>query len=215
MIRLTFVSNGVNGEKYLLRWLNREYLAGFGRSSLPLIETICRCNNHTQEPRLWIASVADVTQHIPIDSGLGHWESVAIPFSFLRAFRTGASGRGGIPFSIVASLMRCYQGFGPRSPDAALPFPMTSDILSDMKTFTVRDLDRQPAVVLDACDKEGAVRIRRRNGRSYRLQAEAPPDRMRLPSDFASRHLARVARTFPKPIPDKQTRMVDKLLAGE
>jgi hypothetical protein len=45
--------------------------------------------------------------------------------------------------------------------------PPTSDILSDMKTFTVRELDRQPAVVLDACDKEGVVRIRRRNGRSW------------------------------------------------
>jgi hypothetical protein len=34
-----------------------------------------------------------------------------------------------------------------------------ADIMPDMKTFTVRDLDREPSVVLDAADRHGAVRI--------------------------------------------------------
>jgi hypothetical protein len=42
--------------------------------------------------------------------------------------------------------------------------------MSDMKVFTVRELDRQPAAVLDACDREGLIRIRRQDGRTYRLE---------------------------------------------
>jgi hypothetical protein len=84
-----------------------------------------------------------------------------------------------------------------------------------MKTFTVRDLDRQPAKVLKVCDQEGAVNIRRRDGRSYRLLAEAAPGRMRLPSDFVRQHLRRTARLFPEPISAAQAQLVDKLIAGE
>lgn len=84
-----------------------------------------------------------------------------------------------------------------------------------MKTFTVRDLDRQPARVLAACDTEGAVRIRSRHGRSYRLLSEAGPEGMRLPPDFAERHLKRIAKLFPRPISAAQTRLADKLIAGE
>jgi hypothetical protein len=87
--------------------------------------------------------------------------------------------------------------------------------MSDMKTFTVRDLDRRPAKVLEVCDREGVVSIRRRDGRRYRLLAEAGPGRMRLPSDFARRHLRRTARLFPDPIPAAQARLADKMIAGE
>ena len=44
--------------------------------------------------------------------------------------------------------------------------------MSDMKTFTVRQLDRETAKVMEACDTYGAVRIRRRDGRTYTLEAE-------------------------------------------
>ncbi len=44
MIRLTFLSNGQNWEKYL-RWLNRLYFARFGRYYRPLIDIIYRYNN--------------------------------------------------------------------------------------------------------------------------------------------------------------------------
>ena len=44
MIRLTFLSNGQNWEKYL-RWLNRLYFARFGRYYRPLLDIIYRYNN--------------------------------------------------------------------------------------------------------------------------------------------------------------------------
>jgi len=68
-----------------------------------------------------------------------------------------------------------------------------------MKTFTVRDLDR------------GAVKMRRRNGRTYTIRADAGPDRMTNVPDLR----ARLAKVFPKPIPAAQSRLVDKLIAGE
>ncbi len=87
-----------------------------------------------------------------------------------------------------------------------------------MKTFTVRDLDRQPAIVLDACDKEGAVRIRRHNGHTYTLRPDEP--RSSKASAEARRrwldeHFAWLERTFPEPISTEQTALVDRLIAGE
>jgi hypothetical protein len=79
-----------------------------------------------------------------------------------------------------------------------------------MKTFTVRELDRQPGVVLNACDREGAVQIRRRNGRTYTLSSDTTDHITWLP-DFR----ARLAALFPKPIPASVSRAVDKLIAGE
>lgn len=85
------------------------------------------------------------------------------------------------------------------------------DKSSAMKTFTVRELDREPAAVLDACDREGVVRIRRRNGRTYTVRPDAGPDRITELPDFR----ARTAKVFAAPIPAAQSRLVDKLLAGE
>ena len=84
-------------------------------------------------------------------------------------------------------------------------------MMSDMKTFTVRELDREPSVVLDAADKEGVVQIKRRDGRVYSLQAEASARKPGALPDFALRRHA----IFPKPIPAAQVRKVDKLLRGE
>jgi hypothetical protein len=83
--------------------------------------------------------------------------------------------------------------------------------MSDMKTFTVRELDRQPAKVLDAADKEGVVRIKRRNGKSYSLQPESQPSRITALPDFR----ARIKKIFPKAISKSQARLFDKLIAGE
>lgn len=80
-----------------------------------------------------------------------------------------------------------------------------------MKTFTVRELDRVPNAVLDASDRDGAAKIRRRNGRTYTIRPDAGPDRITALPDFR----ARLARLFPKQIPAAQSRLVDKLLAGE
>ena len=83
--------------------------------------------------------------------------------------------------------------------------------MSDMKTFTVRQLDREPAVVLDAADKDGVVRIKRRDGRVYSVQPVAISVKITSLPDFAARRKA----IFAKPIPASQVRLVDKLIAGE
>ena len=83
--------------------------------------------------------------------------------------------------------------------------------MSDMKTFTVRQLDREPATVLDAADKEGVVQVRRRDGRVYSIQAEASARNAIVLPDFAARRRA----IFPRMIPAAQVRKVDKLMRGE
>jgi hypothetical protein len=72
-----------------------------------------------------------------------------------------------------------------------------------MKTFTVRELDRQPAVVLDTCDKEGAVRIRRRNSHTYTLRPDEPKptkDSAEARQRWLDEHFAWLERTYPKPL---------------
>lgn len=46
---------------------------------------------------------------------------------------------------------------------------------SQSATFTLRDLNRQPAKVLAACEASGSVRIRTRDGRSFSLKPEPKP----------------------------------------
>ncbi len=55
--------------------------------------------------------------------------------------------------------------------------PKTSKAKSNSsaaRSFTLRDLNRQPAKVLAACDLHGTVCIRTRDGRSYSLKTETP-----------------------------------------
>ena len=44
--------------------------------------------------------------------------------------------------------------------------------VSTRGSFTVREMNRQPAALLKACNALGAIIIRSRNGRTYRLIAE-------------------------------------------
>jgi hypothetical protein len=84
--------------------------------------------------------------------------------------------------------------------------------MSDMKTFTVRDLDREPAAVLDAADRDGAVRIKRRDGRTYSIKPERSASaKITSVPDFAARRKTIFSRT----VPVTQVRKVDKLIAGE
>jgi len=84
--------------------------------------------------------------------------------------------------------------------------------MSDMKTFTVRQLDRETAKVMEACDTYGAVRIRRRDGRSYTLASDHKKDVVINPPDI----MARLKKQFPNMmISRKQSKFVDKLIAGE
>lgn len=97
----------------------------------------------------------------------------------------------------------------------SLPSGSISDIMSDMKTFTVRDLDREPGVVLDACDREGAARIQRRDGRSYTIRPEAASVKKVPWRKSVAEHRARLAKIFPETVGKKQSRLVDQLIAGE
>jgi hypothetical protein len=83
--------------------------------------------------------------------------------------------------------------------------------MSDMKTFTVRQLDREPATVLDAADKDGLVRIKRRDGRAYSIQPESTVRKMVSVPNLAARRRA----IFPRSIPAVQSRLADKLIRGE
>jgi hypothetical protein len=64
-------------------------------------------------------------------------------------------------------------------------------MMSDMKTFTVRDLDRRPNQVLEACDSYGEARIRCRDGRTYVIKTEGKEvSSMSALPDFAARRSA-------------------------
>ncbi len=81
--------------------------------------------------------------------------------------------------------------------------------------FTVRDLNRQLATVLAACDRMGMISIRSRKGQTYELRARSPekPARGAKPAmpDFAARRRALGMPMMTK----KQSAMLDKLIAGE
>ena len=84
-----------------------------------------------------------------------------------------------------------------------------------MKTFTVRDLDRQPNVVLKACEREGRVRIRTRNGRTFTMQPEEPKRPKVTFSEWLDEIDRRRHRLFPKPLTRKQAQELDRLLTSE
>ena len=92
-----------------------------------------------------------------------------------------------------------------------LDFSTNTNIMFNMKTFTVREPDCKSAAALDAADKEGFAHIKRRDGRLYTILPVTPAKKITAMPDFQ----ARIKRIFPKPIPKSQARMFDKLLAGE
>ena len=87
-----------------------------------------------------------------------------------------------------------------------------ADMMSDMKTFTVRDLDRRPGHVLEACDAFGAARIRCRDGRVYVIKAEEP---IRAVITSLPKFSARRRRLFEKPLSRSFLRKLDQAIAGE
>ena len=105
------------------------------------------------------------------------------------------------------------RGVGRRRADRGrLTPPSYADIMSDMKTFTVRELDRSPGVVLEASRIEGKARIRARGGQTYIIMPEpAPPRRITSLPNFAARRAALLA----KPLSPEFTRKFDRALAGE
>jgi len=79
--------------------------------------------------------------------------------------------------------------------------------------FTVRDLNRHLATVLEACDRLGGIRIRSRKGRIYELRPETPePLRAEEePVDFAARRRAIGMPQMTK----EQSERLDRMIRGE
>ena len=86
-----------------------------------------------------------------------------------------------------------------------------------MTTFTARELDRQTGKVLETCDNEGAVLIRRKNGRSYRISSETHPGPEESLYDWMLERRRRTKELFrgQPPLTKKQARLVDRMIAGE
>lgn len=85
--------------------------------------------------------------------------------------------------------------------------------ITDVPDFTVRDLNRQLAKVLETCDRVGLIRIRSRKGGTYELRPEPKPAPTIKPGypDFAARR-----RALGMPMMTKaQSEQLDKLIAGE
>lgn len=82
-----------------------------------------------------------------------------------------------------------------------------------MTTFTVRQLDREPARILDACDAEGAVQIHRRDGRTYTLQSDANGN-FSMSVWLADRR-RKLKELFPTPLTKKQVREFDRLIRSD
>lgn len=107
---------------------------------------------------------------------------------------------------------RAPAGAQTRCPSRPLDTPVNADIVSDMKTFTVRELDRSPGEVLEASRLDGKARIRARGGQTYIIMPEpAPPRHITSLPNFAARRAALLA----KPLSPEFARKFDRALAGE
>ena len=84
-------------------------------------------------------------------------------------------------------------------------------------TFTARDLNRQPAKILKACDKFGSVRIQTRDGRAYSLRAEPAAANAAGLSfmERMKRHDARMKAAGWVPPTRAQLEIMDRIIAGE
>lgn len=90
-----------------------------------------------------------------------------------------------------------------------------SDMVVGVKTFTVRDLDRNPASVLAAADRDGVACVRSRTGRRYSLRPETNTAPRVDWAAFASRRRAALeTRNLPH-IDRSSAREIDRLLAGD
>lgn len=90
--------------------------------------------------------------------------------------------------------------------------------MSDMKAFTVRDLDRAPAKVLAAADRDGLARVRSRDGRLYVLRPEKIAAKKKTNwSAFARARRAGLRTLFPDGpvLTTDQARTFDRLLAAD
>ena len=94
-----------------------------------------------------------------------------------------------------------------------------SDLDMPAIEFTVRDLNRQTAKVLETCDQEGTVRIQSRSGKSYELRAcqpePAPVSGNQAIREWVKMNRARRAALRIPKMTKEQSEMLDRLIAGE
>ena len=87
--------------------------------------------------------------------------------------------------------------------------------MSDMRTFTARELDRQTTKVLNTCDRDGAVHIRRRNGRTYTLHPDTAKRNETAWSNWWDERQKWIKQVCPQRLTRRQTQAVDRMIAGE
>ena len=108
------------------------------------------------------------------------------------------------------------RGFGTRL--VRLTFSGCRTMMSDMETFTVRDLDRSPKKVLQASHERGGAVIRSRSGQSYLitpLESKQVPGGDKVLRRWLSGHRHWLHGQYAKPIPSAQVHVVDRLVSGE
>jgi hypothetical protein len=92
------------------------------------------------------------------------------------------------------------------------------DHLSSNAVFTLRDLNRQPAKVLEAVRKFGCAEIRTRSGEVFTMWAQPKPAVVaaarRFP-DFPARWKILRELGHVPPTPSSQNEHIDRIIAGE
>ncbi|MEX2044615.1 MAG: hypothetical protein WD941_04625 [Opitutus sp.] len=87
--------------------------------------------------------------------------------------------------------------------------------MSDMRNFTARDLNRSPAKVLAAADRDGVARVSSRNGRRYLVKPDAPPKPKVDWDKFAANRRAAIMRLNMSRISRADAVTLDRIIAGE
>ena len=89
--------------------------------------------------------------------------------------------------------------------------------MSTAATFTLRDLNRQPAKILDAVRKFGIVEVRTRSGEVFTIAPKAEKASKRRAKtfpDFEARWRRMRARGLVPP-PDSENERINRIIAGE
>ncbi len=87
--------------------------------------------------------------------------------------------------------------------------------MSDMKTFTIRDLNRSSAAVIAAADRDGGVRLRSRTGRTYTVRPDAVATGAPDWDAFVKTRREAIAKLKMPRISKVQANELDRLIAGE
>ena len=86
-----------------------------------------------------------------------------------------------------------------------------------MKTFSTRELRQSTIKVFAAAERDGEVRVRRRNGAEFLLQpVVAAPTQAQDWRKFAREHRAWLKQTYPQPVvPHDMLEEVNRMIASD